>query len=273
MRCDTPLDRAVIAVTGPDAEKFLQSIITNDIKKVDEGLVYAFILTPTGKYRFEIFIAKNEDVYLVDHYKEETPDILEALDKFAFRSDVKIKFLPRFTIMISDEDSDEFPLYPDPRYKELGYRGILSISTDVDINQEGYIQYWSDDLRMEYAIPTNYDFEVQKSFPLEFGADELNAIDYDKGCYIGQEVTARTHHRGVVRKFVYRADAEQELKDVLLGTEILAGNTKIGTLRSAHKNRAIALIREENYFANKGKGITVNDIPIKLTKAPWYKDA
>ncbi|KJV91206.1 glycine cleavage T-C-terminal barrel domain protein [Rickettsia amblyommatis str. Darkwater] len=114
------------------------------------------------------------------------------------------------------------------------------------------------------------DLITDKSIPNMYGAEELNAISFDKGCYVGQEVISRTKYQGVIRRKIYKITADEDLSSLVKDEEILVDNNKIGVICSNYHNKAIALIREEKYLADKEADVTVKGIKINLSLAPWY---
>lgn len=233
-------NRSVIKVTGKDAEPFLQGLISNDINKCsNESLLYSMLLSPQGRFLYDFFILKIEGGFLLDCPKKYVLEIISKLSLYKLRQEIDIVNLSQtHKVFVSDKQLDGFLI--DPRCSEMGYRIISS----KDFSSETKVAEY-EELRIKKLIPdADKDFVYNKSFPLEFGANELNAIDYKKGCYVGQEVTARTNYRGVVRKKLYRFEANTDVKS---GSEIHASGEKIGVALGMEGNFGLCLLNIEDY--------------------------
>ncbi|MFN7038327.1 MAG: YgfZ/GcvT domain-containing protein [Alphaproteobacteria bacterium] len=258
------LDRAVISVTGPEASSFLQAIITNDIYKVSQtNSIYSCILTPQGKYAFDFFISYFEDKFFIEIDKLCAKQLISKLNLYKLRKNIEIKMEDEYEVLSLQELIDQeqawltLPFlsglkYIDPRYSKMGYRAIIKSDSLPEIlaayNQtlNSYEYY-----RINNGIPEgNKDLRFEKSFPLEYGLDYLNAIDFKKGCYVGQEVTARTKYRGLIRKKIYVVKA---INDISIDKEVYLNEIKVGNVTSVFGNIGLALIREEEYHNEKAK--------------------
>lgn len=189
-------NRALLKISGQDAKKFLQGLITNDIDLLERvPCLYACILTPQGKFLYDFFIYKNEDGYAVDcEGGQRAQDLSKLLTMYRLRADVDINVT---------ETCDVYAVFgapnigtPDPRSPKLGTRSF----TKPETMEEQPFDEW-DRRRIELTIPDgSRDLVPQKSTMDEANMDTLNAISYDKGCYLGQELTARMHYRGLGKK-------------------------------------------------------------------------
>jgi folate-binding protein YgfZ len=209
-------DRALIALAGADRTSFLQGIVSNDVEKATEGrAIYAAFLTPQGKYLHDIFIAAQGDRLLIDCEASRRPDLLRRLGLYKLRAKVTLAeengsagglhvgadalgalSLPAEAGRSRAESGGV--VFVDPRLAALGARAILP--PDRMPAESGSAADY-DRLRLSLGVPDgSRDLPVEKAILLENGFDELNAIDWDKGCYMGQELTARTRYRGLVRK-------------------------------------------------------------------------
>jgi folate-binding protein YgfZ len=216
--------RGVLRVSGADREVFLQGIVSNDVAKVSaDQAVWSGFLTPQGKFLHEFFLIEQERAYLLDCEAARRDDLLRRLRIYKLRSQVVV-----------DDANDEFVVaaafgegalealglppqlgratafaggvaYVDPRLDALGARAILPRETAAlalassgldSATPEAYER-----LRISWGVPDgSRDLEVGKSALLESGFDELHGVDWDKGCYMGQELTARTRYRGLVKR-------------------------------------------------------------------------
>lgn len=234
--------RGVIAVEGKDAKGFLQRLISNDISKASsQRLVYALLLSPQGRFLTDLFILQTSTGYLIDISTTHFDEIFKKLNIYNLVSEVDIKDVSNdYTVMASENKCDEAFLL-DPRNEKLGFRSFVN---DVSLfNVQNEEQYHI--RRINLLVPdAAYDFIYDKSFPLEYGLEKCDAIDFKKGCYVGQEVTARTFYRGVIRKGLHklRLDPSANLEK---GTEIKVQDKKIGIILGSINNIALGLINEE----------------------------
>lgn len=186
--------RGLIKVFGGDAAEFLQGIITNDIHKASyDAWIYSLFLTPQGKIIADLFIQKVKDGYILDCPNDKMETIIKRFSVYKLKSNVDFHLDVSKKILISDEEG-----FQDPRNKNLFSRSVV----DNGSVENGFDQYHI--IRMNLKIPDfHMDISQNDLFPHELGMNDLNAIDYKKGCYVGQEVTARVEYRGSVRKKLY----------------------------------------------------------------------
>ena len=222
-------DRGLIHLVGPDRHDFLQGLITNDMDKLTpEKALYACLLTPQGKFLHDFFVIEGiEDEILIDcEGGERAQDLFERLNKYILRKNVKLHL---------NEHKDVFAIFgrsygwPDPRHPEMGDRSFYVEERHTKDMPEKPFEEW-DYRRITLTIPDgSRDLIPEKSTMDEARMDQLNAIDYDKGCYVGQELTARMHYRGLGKKHLQTVN----LDDLPEKAE----------LRSSSGNIGIALIK------------------------------
>ncbi len=190
-------NRGLIRVSGPDRHKFLQNLISNNIETLKtKPSLYACLLTAQGKFLHDFIITENNNEFWMDcEGHERTKDLTKRLVAYKLRSDVEISF---------EEQKDVFAIFgkaegiPDPRHKDMGYRSFEKPNLP-----EKPFEEW-DRQRITLAIPDgSRDMVPENSTLLECNIDKLNGIDFDKGCYVGQEITARMHYRGLAKKHLY----------------------------------------------------------------------
>ncbi|SMX27320.1 putative global regulator [Pelagimonas phthalicica] len=221
--------RKVLRLSGKDVTAFLQGLVTNDVEKLTEGLVYTALLTPQGKYRADFFLVPDTDAVLLDVATDLAPGLIQALSMYKLRSDVTIEETDlAVTRGLGDAPEGAFA---DPRHPTLGWRAYDG--------QPGQDVDW-DALRVSACIPQSGIELTPDTFILEAGFEQLNGVDFKKGCYVGQEVTARMKHKTELRKGLAVVEIEG---DAPAGTEILAGKKPAGTLFTQSGNRAIAYLR------------------------------
>ena len=243
--------RGLISIEGKDAKDFLQNILSNNINKVSYNKsIFSGIFNPQGKYLFEFFIIKSEKGYYIECEVEVTKDIIDNLNRYKLRSNIEIKDLSiEYAIGLIDlkkfkeiQESkglknqtiqyEEASIFSDPRSNLLGVRIILKLKK---------LHVFIKNLNLEIKDVKDYIKEAHQSgfllsgmnklkeqlFGLEANLDELNAIDFKKGCYIGQENTARMKLRKKIRKRLLPVDTDQIFK---VGSEILFENKVVGKI-------------------------------------------
>ena len=249
-------NRGVVKITGADRVDFLQGLITNDVKKLSESnLVFTAMLTPQGKYLYDFILHQIGDAIFIDIEKDKIETLVKKLRMFKLRSDVVVEDVSASYFVYS---SDEKGL-SDPRTPKLGKRFISqeklqTTATIADYNKK----------RIALGVPENGDLQADKSFIMQNSFEELNAVDFKKGCYVGQEVTARTKYKNGVRKRLYRIEASSELPT---GAAITAGEKEVGEVRSVAGNFAIAQCDiEEVEKANNfnAAGVEVKILPLAI---------
>ena len=255
-------DRAVLQVSGSDARNFLQGLISNDINKASqEKAIFACLLSPQGKFLYDFFIIEYQDGYLIEMEKLFLPELAKKLQMYKLRSQVEIK--PRDDLFVGytkENSPDNSIIYDDPRLNELGKR-VISFTKIPEIDNGEY-----DSARIKLGIPeSSKDLTQNRSLIMEWGYDILNGIDFNKGCYVGQEVTARSKHRATLHKYVYQVSSNSLLpaKD----TPIIAEGKEVGIMASSAGNIGLALLNIET--ANR---LSLSSNEIKITaKLPVWK--
>ncbi len=223
--------RRILRLTGPDTMDFLQGLITNDIKKLAHGPVYAAMLTPQGKLLADFFVAMDGDAVLVDVDDSLGDMLAQRLNMYKLRASVEIS-QPSLHL---HRGLGEVPPdgYADPRHAEMGWRAYRSDPQPVDITD------W-DALRVSHAIPETGIELTPDTFILEVGFERLNGVDFRKGCYVGQEVTARMKHKTELRKGLARVSVDGAAP---VGTDIIAGDKPAGRLLTQSGGHALAYLR------------------------------
>lgn len=223
--------RSILRLTGTDTRDFLQGLVTNDIKGLNNGLVYAAILTPQGKYLADFFLVQDGDAVLLDVAASLAEGLLKRLNMYKLRADVQISEsglnLQRGT------GPTPTGALEDPRHPDLGWR----IYTEAPESDDG--TDWGA-IRVAHCIPETGIELTGDSYILESGFETLNGVDFRKGCYVGQEVTARMKHKTELRKGL-RTVAVNGTAPV--GTEITANGKVVGTLFTQSNGRGIAYLR------------------------------
>ncbi|HEY5347059.1 MAG TPA: hypothetical protein VIJ72_02620 [Rhizomicrobium sp.] len=267
-------DRAVIAVTGPEARGFLQGLITNDIEKLAPGRgIYAALLTPQGKILFDFLIAEGEGAILLDCAVGAAEALLKRLRLYKLRAKVEIEQRGQLGVYVNLAGHPEnrptdyaarAVTFPDPRLAALGMRSIASRS-EMPARLAGAATYHAH--RLALGVPEADDFGSDKMFALDAGLEELHGVSFEKGCYVGQELTARMKHRGTARKRLLLVMAADKLPDP--GTAVTANGVSLGEIVSVRGARGFALIRLDRLEETKDVAPSANGIPVTLTRQDW----
>ena len=210
--------RQLLRISGSDRQSFLQGLVTNDVTKLAEGPIYAALLSAQGKYMFDFFLAADGDGVLLDVAADRAPALAQRLSMYRLRADVQI-------------EADERPVwrgiggapegaFADPRLDAMGWR--LYGETSVEALPADHFEA----LRVEHIIPEPELIE-NETYILEAGFERLNGVDFRKGCYVGQEITARMKHKTELKKGLRRVAVQGE---AAFGTPITAGGKPAGTL-------------------------------------------
>jgi tRNA-modifying protein YgfZ len=257
-------DRAVIALEGPEARPFLQNLITNDMTDLAPGhALYAALLAPQGKILFDFIIAEGDGAVLLDCEADAAEALVKKLKLFRLRARIEIALRPQLSVYagLSGRPAERAISFADPRLAALGPRSI-GAAAEMPAELPGPAVYHA--ARLELGVPEGKDFGRDKIFALDAGLDELHAVSFDKGCYIGQELTARMKHRGTARKRILMLNAGQALP---AAGEVMAGETAVGELIAVYGAKGFALMRLDRL--EDRKPLTVDKIPVALTRPEW----
>ena len=227
-------DRRVAVMTGKDALPFLQGLVTNDVLPLGKGpgIVWTALLSAQGKYLADFFVVNTGGALLLDLPSVVAEATLRRLAMYRLRADVQIAAV-EMVVTRGLGDAPQGAL-PDPRHPALGWRGYGLIATDVPAID------WTA-IRVEHLIPeTGAELVPNDSYILELGFERLHGVDFRKGCYVGQEVTARMKHKTELKKGLVRVRLEGS---AVPGTPILQGERPAGTLHSVAGDRALAWLR------------------------------
>lgn len=224
-------DRVAIRIAGDDREAFLHGLVTNDLAAPGEGLVYSALLTPQGKYLADFFLLNRGDDILLDVKADIASKLAQRLMMYKLRADVVIEDSGLSVVRGLGEAPEG--AFADPRDPSLGWRGYGMEGADPAID-------W-DAIRVAACVPeTAIELVPEDTYILEAGFERLSGVDHRKGCYVGQEVTARMKHKTELRKG-FETVAVQGAAPV--GTEIMAGDRAVGTLYTQAGGQGIAYLR------------------------------
>lgn len=268
-------DRGVVAVTGSEAHRLLQDVVTNDIARARDGhAVHAALLTPQGKILFDFFLLDRGDCIFLECPRDVVSELIKRLTFYKLRADVTFEDVsPSHAVWAAWGDTPEIPEgamgYADPRLSELGYRiiaanGVEPVSGCTVLSADDYHAH-----RIGLGVPEGgKDYPLGDTFPHEADYDQLNGVDFKKGCYVGQEVVSRMQHRGTARKRIVPVKADA---DIHAGADIVAGESTIGKVGTVSGNRALAMVRldrAEKAIA-EGRPLVAGDVDVHLHQPDW----
>ena len=271
-------DRAVFRVTGIDARKFLQGMLTNDVGKLsDRGALHAGLLAPQGKILFELFVVAAKEEFLVEVARDRMAELIKRLSSYRLRSRIEMREEPDIQVAAVWGGPPGLPegaiAYRDPRLAALGWRALLPAATSASAlgcNDATDADYHA--MRIRLGVPEGgRDYAFGETFPHEALFDQLNGVDFKKGCYVGQELVSRMEHRGLARKRVVPVEGETELPPS--GTPVTAAGVAIGALGSSSGVSGLALIRldrAEEALA-KGAALKAGEVPITLRQPEFAR--
>jgi folate-binding protein YgfZ len=280
-------DRGVVKVTGEDARNFLNGLITNDMGKVSPATArYAALLTPQGKIIVDFIVAEAtpEDGggFFLDCPRALAPALTEKLNFYRLRAKVLVEDLSAalgvMAVWEGEALSDYGLSYADPRLPALGTRTMLppdlaaEAAADIGaslVEPEAYEAH-----RIALGVPRGgADFIYGDTFAHEADLDQLNGVDFDKGCYVGQEVVSRLEHRASARSRIVPIAYDDYAPPA--GAAVRAGEKEVGTLGSTAKGRGLAMLRLDKVADALAAGtpLICGNIPIRPVKPDWAKFA
>jgi folate-binding protein YgfZ len=246
-------DRAVFRIGGADREKFLQGLVTSDVRDLRRGRpVYAALLTPQGKYLADFILVPAPDAILLDVKRDLAEGLVRRLSMYRLRADVTIA--PAGLSVLRGLGDPPPGAFPDPRHPALGWRRYADApGTDPAID-------W-DAIRVAHVIPeTGIELVPDETYILEAGFERLHGVDFRKGCYVGQEVTARMKHKTELRKGLVQVEVEGTAP---VGAEVLADGRPAGRLYTQSGGRGLAWLR----FDRAGGPLRAGEARLRLTEA------
>lgn len=227
-------DRSVLRITGADRISFLEGLVSNAVARTKEGAVYAAMLGPQGKYLFDFILTAKGDAILLDIATDRAAALVQRLSMYRLRADVQIEL----TDVPVSQGLGEMPegAFTDPRSPDIGWRkyGDVPVMDAMDVSE------WTA-LRIARAIPeSGLELIPDDTYILEAGFERLNGVDFRKGCYVGQEITARMKHKTELKKGLVRVSLTE---DIPAGTPITTNGKPAGTLFSNQDGVGLAHLR------------------------------
>ena len=259
------LNSRFFQISGKDSKSFIQNLITNDIEKCNDGkIIYSCLLTPQGKFLADFFIFNINQIYFFETNEKFYNSLLGRLKIYKLRSEIEIKEvnnLYSYSLFNIEYNEDYNVFLNDPRNINLGKKLIINKKTLIEkdnlkeINETEYHE-----ILIKNTTPYSpFDILENKSLLLENNFDNLNAIDWDKGCYVGQEITARMKYRGLLKKKLY--SLKIKIGDVLEGDELIIDNKRIGTIISKANSNIFAVLNINfvNELKSNNQNLVIND--------------
>lgn len=268
-------DRGVIELAGADAESFLQRLVTNSVLKIPQGEArFAALLTPQGKVLFDFFVAPLPEGaqagFLLDCHKGHIDELVKRFVTYKLRANVTIEDKSA-TLGVAALLTGNVPegmeglAYSDPRAPGMGLRIIAPHSVLARFPDAGEAAYEAH--RIEQGVPRGgVDFAYGEAFVHDANLDWLNGVDFKKGCFVGQEVTARVHHRNSARKRILKVHFDGVPPTP--GTEIIAGGAAIGEIGSISGRQGLALVRIDKLEEARTAGTALKTGDAAVTIGP-----
>ena len=285
-------DRAILYVNGEDARDFLQNLISNDIDKVtDNSSCFASLLTPQGKFLYEFIVVKHKSGFFIDCEKSQSEEILKQLNLYKIRSKVEILNLSNEFVVASfgyekylsiDDSKDilgftmryrEDPIFLDPRNKNLGARLIINLEKlylslkKLELKDNKIEDYYKQSHKLG-IVPKNLNKLKNKLFGIECNFEELNGIDFKKGCYVGQENTARIKLKNKLSKRLLPVEIINGKLDE--GEIVYCNEIEIGKIL-INEEYPFALIKFSNENFNKDLTLKSKNASFKIFIPEWLK--
>jgi len=259
--------RGVVEVTGEDRTTFLQGLVSNDVTTATPGrAVWAAMLTPQGKWQADFFLLADGPRLLLDCEAAQAAPLVQRLGRFRLRSKVVLRDASADFHVAAAWDGTRPPegaiAAPDPRLPEAGWRILAPTPPATDATEADWDRH-----RLSLGLPDgSRDLEAEKSVLLEGGFDELGGVSWSKGCYMGQELTARTKYRGLLKRRLVPVAVEGAVPPP--GTPVLRAGVEVGELRSGRDGLALALLRLD---ALDDGGLTVDGQPLTPRVPAWMR--
>ena len=270
-------ERAVIEVAGPQAREYLHALLTADIANLERGkCTWAGLLTPQGKILFDMFVwaaRSDEGVegFLLDVAAATAEALLARMKMYTLRRQVELQARPDMAVLAdaTEEEGPYFAFGPDPRYADMGTRAITLMEQAGQFRADSWLYHQR---RIALGLPdSEKDIGSGKLFPHEANFDQLGAVSFTKGCYVGQEVVSRMQHRGTARNRLIPVATTQPVQPEM---PVMAGAKRIGGITGSVSDsgtRAIALLRLDRLeqAAEAEEALTAGEAQVLPIQPPW----
>lgn len=256
--------RRLLAISGADALSFLQGLLSCDVRPAFDGrgVAYGALLSPQGKFMHDMFLYPAADGVLLDVDAARSEDLFARLKMYRLRSQVALEWLPENVVAIWG--GAEAAGWLDPRLPEMGFRAVGNMPQGAAASEADYHR-----MRLMNAVPDGArDMVVDKSLLMEWGFEALHGVDFAKGCYVGQEVTARSKFRGQVRKSIYSVCIAGILPTS--GTKVTQDEREVGYLASTSGGIGLALLQTEAVEA--GTALLAGEVALDVALPKWLRE-
>jgi folate-binding protein YgfZ len=259
-------DRAVVALEGGEARGFLQGLVTNDMTRLAPGSgLYAALLTPQGKILYDFLIVEGDGAVLLDCAADSADALVRRLTMYRLRAKIGIALRPQLAVYVglTGRPAERAVTFPDPRLAALGPRSIGATAEMPDF-LGGPAPYHAE--RLALGVPEAADFGSDRIFALDAGLEELHGVAFDKGCYVGQELTSRMKHRGTARKRILGVRADRALPPP--GAKITSDGTEVGEIISTYGLEGFALLRLDRLRDAKAS-LAADTLSVSVVTPEW----
>jgi tRNA-modifying protein YgfZ len=260
MSAPSRLERTLIRVSGPDAVGFLDNLLTQNIS-TDAPVRYAGLLSPQGKVIADMFVWRDGEARVLDVDSSRADDLMRRLTMYKLRANVSLSAAPG-GVLVDDEHFDNS--VRDPRLDAMGWRALTTEVSSVTGESADNTK------RIAAGVPhLAADAQTEEVFALEALLEELNGVDFQKGCFVGQENVSRMKRRATTRRKFCPVAFDGE--PPAYGAPVRAGEAELGSIRSGIDGRAIALLRLDRALdaTDKGQQLTAGDKPVRLDPPEW----
>jgi tRNA-modifying protein YgfZ len=254
--------RSLVGVIGADWRDFLQGLLSQDVETIRPGeLRFGALLTPQGKLLFDLFIFGREDGCWLDVAADRREALIQRLTIYRLRAKVEIAAVDAPVRALWDADASDWPV--DPRLGVLGWRGYgVEAPAGAMVTDEAAF----DAMRLALGVPDPAkDCPPESAYPIEANFDLLNGIDFQKGCFVGQETTSRMKRRGMIKNRMLPIDFQGPAPG--FGAEVLAGTLRAGEVHTGAGGRAMALLRLDRI---EGASLSVDDRPVTVATPAYF---
>ena len=244
-------NRAVLKVTGAEREDFLQNLVTQDVTRARAQA--AALLTPQGKLAFDFILQPVDAGFLIDCASDSAEAFVKKLNLYKLRRDVEITQtdLPVQVVWNDAPDTKKHEIegfFEDPRATRLGLRCLGASTTDLSDFTSSTAENWAR-FRLSLGVPEGpIEMPPGSVFPMEYGFERMGAIDFQKGCFVGQEVTSRVHRKGSLRKTLHPAVFDAAVPPA--GTPVMSEDSKVGEVVAGLDGNALVLVRTDALTAS-----------------------
>jgi tRNA-modifying protein YgfZ len=262
-------DRSVLRVAGPDARKLLQGVITNNLDRVQDGsAIHTGLLNPQGKILFDFFVVAEGDGFLIEVAQDKAAELVKRLGFYRLRAKVEIAEAPEMKVAAVWGGEPSLPDgaigFTDPRLPALGIRVLLpedAAAAEFGCTEAAEAGYHA--MRIGLGVPEGgRDYSFGDAFPHDALFDQLNGVDFEKGCFVGQEVVARMQHRGTARKRIVPVKGDAPL---VTGANVEAGGLALGPIGSVDGASGLALLRLDRAEEALGRDTPLMAGSVKIT--------